>query len=150
MLKKIIYTFATGDNGSEIKELLADSDLHHEDISPQMLNHFLLGLDGPRLVGVIGLEIKANNALLRSLAVDAKFRNRGIATELVRRIEDYARSLKIDSLYLLTMTAEQFFKIHGFYYAQRNSAPAAIQETTEFQSLGPASAICMTKNLISG
>ncbi len=144
------YIFATRDNQTEIKRLLAENDLHHEDITPPMLNHFLLGFDGPCLVGVVGLEIKSRSALLRSLAVDVKFRSRGIATELVRRIEDYARSLKIDTLYLLTMTAEQFFSSHGFQYAQRNSAPVAIQETTEFKSRCPASAICMTKNLISG
>ena len=146
----MIYTFATRDNQREIKRLLAENDLHHEDITPPMLDHFLLGFDGPWLVGVVGLEIKSHSALLRSLAVDVKFRSHGIATELVRRIEDYARSLKIDKLYLLTMTAEQYFKSHGFQCTQRNSAPAAIQETTEFKSLCPASAICMSKRLIMG
>ncbi len=145
----MIYTFATRENEAEIKGLLAVSGLHHEDISPQMLNHFLLGFDDPSLVGVVGLEIKSQVALLRSLTVDAKFRNRGIASELVRRIEDYAKSLKIETLYLLTMTAEPFFKIHGFQNAQRDSAPADIQETAEFQSLCPASAVCMMKHIES-
>mgnify|MGYP000650458726 CR=1 FL=1 len=84
------YSFATEDNGPEIKRLLADSDLHHEDITTAQLKHFILGWDGPKLVAVVGLEIKSRSALLRSLAVDADYRNRGIATRLVGQIEDYA------------------------------------------------------------
>ena len=143
----MIYTFASRDNEAEIRRLLAENDLHHEDITSSMVNHFLLGIDGPRPVGVVGLEIKSRSALLRSLAVDAKFRNRGIATHLIRRIEDHAKSLKIETLYLLTMTAEQFFEKHGFQSVHRDSAPADIQETAEFQSLCPASAVCMIKHI---
>ncbi len=143
----MIYTFATRDDEAEIRRLLAENDLHHEDITSPMLNHFLLGSDGSRLVGVVGLEIKSHSALLRSLAVDTEFRNRGIATHLIRRIEDHARSLNIETLYLLTMTAEQFFKRQGYQNAQRDSAPADIQETAEFQSLCPASAVCMIKQI---
>ena len=143
----MIYTFATKDNEAEIRRLLAENDLHHEDITLPMLTHFLLGSDGPRLVGVVGLEIKSHSALLRSLAVDTEFRNRGIATRLIRRIEDHAKSLNIKTLYLLTMTAEPFFKKHGFQNVQRDSAPADIQETTEFQSFCPASAVCMIKHI---
>ena len=140
------YSFATEDNGLEIKQLLADSDLHHEDITKAQLNHFLLGWDGPKLVAVIGLEIKKHSALLRSLAVDADYRNRSIATRLVGEIEDYAKSMEVETLYLLTMTAEAFFKKCGYRRIARDSAPAGIQKTTEFQNLCPASAVCMVRH----
>jgi amino-acid N-acetyltransferase len=141
------YSFATEDNGPEIKQLLTDSDLHHEDITTAQLKHFLLGWDGPKLVAVIGLEIKNHSALLRSLAVDADYRNRGIATRLVGEIEDYAKSMEVDTLYLLTMTAEAFFKKCRYRRIARDSAPAGIQKTTEFQNLCPASAVCMVRHL---
>ncbi len=141
------YSFATEDNEPEIKQLLAGGDLHHEDITPSQLKHFLLGWDGPKLVDVVGLEIKNHSALLRSLAVDADYRNRRIATRLVGDIEDYAKSLKVDTLYLLTMTAEAFFKKCGYQRTARDSAPAGIQGTPEFQNLCPASAACMVKHL---
>ena len=88
---------------------------------------------GRRLVAVIGLEIKNHSALLRSLAVDADYRNRGIATRLVGEIEDYAKSMEVDTLYLLTLTAEAFFEKYGYRRIARDSAPAGIQETTEFR-----------------
>ncbi len=141
------YSFAGADNGPAIKQLLAGCDLHHEDITTALFQHFLLGWDGPGLVAVVGLEIKNQDALLRSLAVAAAYRNRGIATNLVGRIEDYAKSLKLDTLYLLTMTAESFFKKCGYRIAARDSAPADLQGTTEFKGLCPASAVCMVKHL---
>ena len=141
------YTFATEDNGPEIKQLLTDSDLHHEDISTAQLKHFLLGWDGPKLIAVIGLEIKNHSALLRSLAVEADYRNRRIATRLVGKIEDYAKSMEVDTLYLLTMTVEAFFEKCGYRRIARDSAPVGIQETTEFKNLCPASAVCMDRNL---
>ena len=141
------YSFATEDNGPEIKRLLTDSDLHHEDIITSQLKHFVLGWDGPKLVAVIGLEIKTHSALLRSLAVDADYRNRGIATRLVCKIEDYAKSVEVDTLYLLTLTAEGFFEKCGYRKIARDSVPAGIQETTEFRNLCPASAVCMVRHL---
>ena len=143
------YLSATEDNGPEIRQLLTDSDLHHEDINTAQLKHFVLGWDGPKLVAVIGLEIKNHSALLRSLAVDADYRNRGIATKLVHKLEDYAKSMEVDTLYLLTLTAESFFEKCGYRRIARDSAPAGIQETTEFQNLCPASAVCMNRNLAS-
>jgi len=141
------YSFGGVDHESEIKQLLAGCDLLQADITPAMLEHFLLGRDGARLVAVVGLEIKDHSALLRSLAVDEAYRNRKIATALVGKIEDYARSLKVDRLYLLTLTAEAFFKKCGYRTAERDSAPAGIQGTAEFKSLCPASAACLVKHL---
>jgi amino-acid N-acetyltransferase len=141
------YSFATEDNRPEIRRLLANSDLHHEDITTAQLKHFVLGWDGPKLVAVVGLEIKSRSALLRSLAVDADYRNRGIATRLVGQIEDYAKSVEVGSLYLLTLTAEGFFEKCGYRPIARDSAPAEIQETTEFRNLCPTSAVCMVKHL---
>jgi amino-acid N-acetyltransferase len=141
------YTFATEDNEPEIKQLLSDCDLIHADITTPKLKDFLLGWDGTRVVAGVGLEIKNQSALLRSLAVDADYRNRNIATSLVGKIEDYAKSLKVDTLYLLTMTAEAFFQKCGYQRTARGSAPAEIQGTSEFQNLCPASAVCMVKHL---
>ena len=62
-------------------------------------------------------------------------------------MEEYAKSLKVSTLYLLTITAEAFFQKQGYRQTARNSAPLEIQLTTEFQSLCPASAVCMAKLL---
>ena len=141
------YSFATEEDEAEIKKLLMDCDLLHDDITADKLKHFLLVWDGPKLVAAVGLELKDRSALLRSLAVAAEYRNRKIATRLVSSIEEYARSQNVDTLYLLTMTAEAFFKKRGYHGAARDDAPSGIQQTAEFQNLCPASAACMVKRL---
>jgi amino-acid N-acetyltransferase len=141
------FKLAAAQNEAAIKRLLESCDLHHQDLSPPKLAHFLLAWDGARLVGVIGLEILGNSALLRSLAVETAYRNRNIATRLVGQLEDYAKSLQVDTLYLLTLTAEDFFAKQGYRRTARDSAPAGIQGTTEFRNLCPVSAVCMVKQI---
>jgi len=141
------YEFAAPQDKPQIKRLLEASDLHHCDITTSQLKHFLLAWANSELVGVVGLEIKGGYALLRSLAVNTAFRRKGLATRLVHKIEDYAKSSKVNTLYLLTMTAEDFFVKRGYQRTSRDSAPAGIQRTTEFQNLCPVSAACMVKFL---
>jgi amino-acid N-acetyltransferase len=141
------YEFAAPQDESKIRQLLAASDLHHQDMRTSQLQHFLLARDQSEIVGVVGLELQGNGALLRSLAVAPSYRNRGLGTELVQKIEAYAKASKVDALYLLTMTAEDFFAKRGYQRTSRETAPAGIQATTEFHSLCPVSAVCMVKRL---
>ena len=142
-------TFASVEDETKIKEVLTAGGLHHEDITPFHLQHFLVLKDDPSstLTGVVGLELINNNALLRSLAVIEPHRSKGLATQLLKEIEKYARSNQVDTLYLLTLTAERFFTKRGYRKTDRKSAPPAIQETAEFKSLCPATAVCMKKLL---
>ena len=50
------YSFATGVDGPEIKQLLIECDLLHEDITEDHLQHFLLGRDGPKLAAVVVID----------------------------------------------------------------------------------------------
>jgi amino-acid N-acetyltransferase len=93
-----------------VKRLLKASQLDSSDLTPEHLRHFFgLGPEG-ELEGVVGLELFGAVALLRSLAVVPSRRRVGLGTKLVAHAEDYARGLGIKSLYLLTNTAESFFK----------------------------------------
>jgi amino-acid N-acetyltransferase len=130
-----------------IRQLLTLCGLPHEDITPKHLSHFWVIKEKGEILGVIGLEPFARLALLRSLAVDPRFRKRGLATELTKKAEEYAASHKIEEMYLLTVTAESFFLKQGYYRIERNSAPPEIKATTEFQGLCPVSSICMLKQL---
>jgi len=142
-------TFASVEDETKIKVVLTAGGLHHQDITPPHLQHFLVLKDDPSstLTGVVGLELINNNALLRSLAVIEPHRSKGLATQLLKEIEKYARSNQVDTLYLLTLTAERFFTKRGYRKTDRKSAPPAIQETAEFKSLCPATAVCMKKLL---
>lgn len=146
-MDEIKFRFVTPQDKTALKQFLETNGLLHQDIEPAGLKHFIVALDGSDMVGLIGLEIQEDCALLRSLAVKEGYRNRGLATSLVRKIEDYARTLKISSLYLLTATAEDFFTGRDFRPTMRETAPTGIQQTAEFRELCPASAAFMTKKL---
>ena len=143
------FSFATADDEKPIKQILADSDLPYQDISSSQLRHFLIVKDGSSstLAGVVGLELRDDAGLLRSLAVSESYRRKGLATQLVNKIEKYARSQNITALYLLTLTAEDFFAARKYQKTDRESAPPALQETAEFKSLCPETAVCMKKHL---
>ena len=133
-----------------IKGLLAVCELPHEDLTTAHLEHFWVLRDGPRLVGVVGLEMLGDIGLLRSLAVPDAYRGQGIGARLTEKAEDYARAQGIRALYLLTSTAPDYFAKHGYRRTDRDAAPGALQEIAEFKSLCPDSAVCMVKELGDG
>ena len=143
------FSFASAEDKEQIKQLLARSNLHHQDIHTSQLQHFLTVKDDTSLTlaGVVGLEPNGEVGLLRSLAVAETYRRQGLGTQLVKKIEKYARSQQVGILYLLTLTAQNFFNRQGYQTTDRASAPPALQETTEFKSLCPQTAVCMKKHL---
>jgi amino-acid N-acetyltransferase len=99
------------------------------------------------LVGVDGVEVCCDTALLRSVAVHPAWRKHGVGHELVKRIVCIAAERGLRALYLLTLTAEHYFPRFGFSRIERGEVPAEIAGTLEFKSARPASAIAMAKSL---
>lgn len=127
--------------------LLAGEGLPISDLTDQQLDHFFFsGPDGSP-TGLVGLEIYATDALLRSLVVGANTRAMGLGSKLVKHAQDYAASRQVRSIYLLTTTAEAFFERLGYRRIDRTEAPLSIQSTREFATLCPASSAFMTKRL---
>jgi amino-acid N-acetyltransferase len=142
---KIISASAQTESG--IKSLLGDCGLPSDDINASHWDNFFIIQDSGKIVGSVGLEICGEFGLLRSLALSESQRGQGLGTQLVEHIEEYARSKKIRSIYLLTTTADQFFTHLGYQTIVRKNAPEPVQETTEFRSICPVSAVCMFKQL---
>lgn len=129
----------------KIRQVLSSCGLPHEDIAPEHLHHFWILKEKKQIIGVIGLQVLRPFALLRSLAVDPLFRNRGLGSQLTQQAEKYADSLNIQGLYLLTTTAEGFFAKRGYQKVPRETIPNQIQGTAEFRSMCPVTAVCMMK-----
>ncbi|MBL0715509.1 MAG: GNAT family N-acetyltransferase [Desulfosarcina sp.] len=91
-----------------IRSLIASCNLNTSDLTPEKLRHFVVARKGDAVIGAVGLEVLGPHALLRSLTVEEARRGQGIATKLVEAVERYARSLHLDDLFLLTMTADRF------------------------------------------
>jgi amino-acid N-acetyltransferase len=99
--------------------------------------------DHEAIVGAVALEVYPETALLRSLVVDRAAQGRGVGQRLTAAAIEEASHRGLASIYLLTTTAESFFPRFGFVVVDRQSVPAAIQSSIEFQSACPASAIAM-------
>jgi amino-acid N-acetyltransferase len=130
-----------------VKILLNESQLIGSDLTPEHLRHFFGLGTKEEPDGIVGLELFGTVALLRSLAVVSSRRRAGLGSKLLSHAEDYARNKGIKSLYLLTNTAESFFKHRGYHRTGRDDAPSAIRETKEFSEICPVSSTFMVKHL---
>jgi len=130
---------------SAVKRLLGAANLDSSDLTPEHLKHFFGVGTEETLEGVVGLELFDTVGLLRSLAVDSSRRGLGFGSKLVAHAENYARSRGVKSLYLLTVTAEDYFLRRGYQRCSREDAPAAIMATKEFSEICPMSSAFMVK-----
>jgi amino-acid N-acetyltransferase len=146
-MKNLSIKPASSKDAESIKGLLQACHLPFEDITAGHLEHFYV-IEGEKgLEGNIGIEICGAYGLLRSLAVTESMRGQGLGEALTQHIEDYARDKDLKALYLLTTTAANFFSHLGYEPTERVNAPDPLQETNEFKSICPASAVCMVKLL---
>jgi N-acetylglutamate synthase-like GNAT family acetyltransferase len=127
--------------------LLQAADLSTEDITPEMLEHFLVAHAGQALAGAVGLEVLGEAGLLRSVAVDEAHRGTGLGKRLVAAMEEHAREAGVRELYLLTTTAEDFFAGLGYRTLPREQAPPAVAGTAQFSELCPSSSCFMVKSI---
>jgi amino-acid N-acetyltransferase len=108
---------------------------------------FLLALNGEEIAGCVAVEQYKTAGLLRSLAVRTEWKGNGVGKTLVEKAETWAAANGMTHLYLLTTTAAGYFPSLGWKITERVSVPPAIAAGTEFASVCPASAVCMTKEL---
>ncbi len=142
-----IYRFSRTDK-QEVLDLLTGAELPVEDLIDETLQNFMIARDTDNIIiGVVGIEMFQEDGLLRSLAVQPAYRGKGLGSQLTRKIESFARSNGIKTLYLLTMTAADFFPKFDYQVIQRDQAPPSIQKTAEFNNLCPVSAVCLYKSL---
>ena len=133
---------ANADDFRDVTKLLAANGLPTAGV-PVTLENFLVAKRANELVGVIGLEVFSDTALLRSAVVDESARGSGLGGQLVEGALAKARVLRVRDVYLLTMTAEKYFPRFGFVKVPRETAPAEMQQSVEFTTACPASAVLM-------
>ena len=102
---------------------------------------------GGEVVGTAALELYADGALLRSVAVDPREQGKQLGHRLTDAALELATANGADTVFLLTTTAERFFPKFGFEQIDREQVPPSVRQSVEFQSACPASAIVMRKQL---
>jgi amino-acid N-acetyltransferase len=132
---------------SSIRALLEAGGLPTSDLSTSS-PQFVVACDGEnKILGAGALQTLGESALLRSVVVATELRGTGLGHSIVEELERIARAAQVKQLALLTLTAKSFFERQGYRVIARQAVPEALQSTAEFQSLCPASAVCMAKSL---
>jgi amino-acid N-acetyltransferase len=129
-----------------VEQLLAASGLPVDGVADALCT-FVVAESEKQIVGVVGLEICCEHALLRSTAVAPGWRDRGLGRQLVERIIAEAEARHIRALYLLTTTAERYFPTFGFVKTTRDAVPEPVRHTGEFESACPETATVMCLDL---
>ncbi|WP_380680297.1 arsenic resistance N-acetyltransferase ArsN2 [Salinigranum sp. GCM10025319] len=131
--------------------LLEANDLPSGDVRSKADRFYLASLERGELgadpVGVGGIEVEGRHGLLRSVVVRESARGRGIGTALCDALEARAAAEGVETLFLLTTTAADFFAERGYERVERSAVPPEIRGTSQFAELCPATATCMRTSL---
>ncbi len=131
----------------EILALLVQCGLPVRGVA-ECLGDAVVARAGGFVVAVAAVEPHAPYGLLRSVAVAAEHRGKGLAHELCERCAKQSSDAHLDALYLLTETAAPVFTVLGYREIARADVPDVIRLSEEFSEICPESAIVMMRSLI--
>lgn len=126
-----------------------------------LLTHLSLPLDGARdhiadfrvaerdgtVVGCAAVERYGDAGLLRSVGIDPAEQGHGTGAALVSQTLREASADGVQTIVLLTTTAERYFPRFGFSVVDRESVPEPVRASAEFRGACPASATVMRLDL---
>jgi amino-acid N-acetyltransferase len=131
---------------SKMLQLLERAELPGDGVA-EHLSNFLVAEDENDLVGTAGLEVYERVGLLRSLAVNPGIRGKGLGARLVESILALAREQDLETVYLLTTTADTYFPKFGFEKISRDELDPRLSASEELRGACPQTAICMKLSL---
>jgi C_GCAxxG_C_C family probable redox protein len=114
---------------------LPHADLPGDDVT------FLVAETTRGIVGCAALcDIAPGAGLLRSVAVMPGYRKQNVARHLFQQVLITAENAGVSDLYLLTVTASEYFTPLGFQRKALKEAPASLRQSRHFRSLSAQSA----------
>jgi amino-acid N-acetyltransferase len=131
----------------EVVALLRESSLPLAGVEEHFDSFLVARAEDGSLVGCVGLEIYGDVGLLRSLSVASRARGSGLGTRLVERLMDLARENGVETLYLLTTSAEEYFPRFGFERLAREEVDRKLEASEELRGACPASAVVMRRRV---
>ncbi len=132
---------ATAADIPQISRFLEENDLPTIGVE-KFFENFIVALDqNESWVGTAGLEAYGKTGLLRSVAVNKQFRGMGQGRTLVNTVLANARKKGIDTIYLLTENAEDYFKGLGFEVVKREDIDEAVKASPEFTDCRETAAV---------
>lgn len=141
-MSEITIAAATAADLEPIKELLLSAGLPTAGVDDHWKT-FIVAREGGKLVACGGAEAYQFAALIRSVAVRPEHRSKGLGRRIVRQLLDRLASRGLREFYILTTTAEEYFRKRGFKTIDRDEVHPQLLSSREFQDACPESAVCM-------
>lgn len=129
------YRPATESDLHRIKSFLMENGLPELGVDAWVDNFVIVEDEKGALVGVAGLELYNKSGLLRSVAVDERFRSQGHGQILVESVVRNAKARGVKALYLLTDNASAYFERLGFRVVNREDIDEAVKTSVEFTEM---------------
>ncbi|MFN8472748.1 MAG: arsenic resistance N-acetyltransferase ArsN2 [Anaerolineae bacterium] len=142
----ILINSAAATDLPAILALLDRTDLPPDGLADH-LSTTLVARDEEAIIGSAALEVYDEGALLRSVAVEPSYQGQGIGQQLTQAVLSLAKEQGIRVVYLLTETAGDFFPRFGFQTVARQDVAPSVQQSVEFTTVCPTSALVMVVNL---
>jgi amino-acid N-acetyltransferase len=127
-------------------DLLRKNNLPTEDINAG--TQLFVVEQNDRVLATVAVEYDYHDALLRSLSVSEEKRNSGVGQQLVDFIENYVKKQGVETVFLLTTTAANFFLKRGYAILDRSNVPEFIKNTKEYSVICASSSTLMKKQLL--
>jgi len=127
------FRTATTSDAQRIKLFLKENGLPVEGVDQWVENFLILTNQKEELVGVAGFELYRGSCLLRSVAVDERFRGKGFGKGLVDAVLSNAKKKGANKSYLLTADAEVYFSKMGFEIIRRKDVDDVVLTSAEFK-----------------
>jgi len=134
------------DSFRRFEEVLAAANLPTGDLLVDPAAYYAAG-DAAEPSAFGGLSLLGEHALLRSIVVLPTARGSGQGRAIVAALAELAGASGARQLWLLTTTAEDFFRHQGWEAVDRRHTPGPIAATYQFASTCPASAVLMCRKL---
>ena len=144
---KVEIERARVEDADDVLRLVEANRLTTDGLLDHLASILVARLERRRIVGTAALELYADGALLRSVAVSADVRGCGLGTSLTQSALRMANDLGACDVYLLTFTAERYFQRFGFRSLDRGEVPPSVRESVQFTHACPSNAVVMRKQL---
>jgi len=145
MVADLSFEIADNKDLEWINNILKENELCVDDIPSENIVLKLVKSEN-ELIAIYGFELFGQNGILRSVAVADEYKGAGIGTQIMKQVERDVKELELRNLFLLTTTAKKFFEKFGFSIIERETAPVVLQQSYEFLTFCPDTAIVMSKN----
>ncbi|WP_244223042.1 GNAT family N-acetyltransferase [Cupriavidus lacunae] len=142
MLTDVVLRSAFRSDWHHIAALLEQCGLPTSDTS-EIVEDFQVALYENRIIGCAAAEHHGSSVLIRSVAVEPAYRDRGIAGCLVEALLMRARGTEAHEAYIFSTVAPAYFARWGFSLVETEDVPLEVMSSPAVQRAALTSALCM-------